>query len=264
VINVMRSEWIKLRRRGMLAAFTTATAVTMLGTVLTVVTAGQPDTRRGPGAASGVTLASLTSSRGLVNAVTNNSTLLGVIALAVFAASFAGEYSNGTLRNLLINEPRRILLVVGKFAAMSIATIAALVIATGCAVGAAVLAAAAKGIHTGAWWSTTGWVHTVSGTADLAIAIVAWGLLGAVLALAFRSPVAAVGIGIAYALPLENILGGVINGASRWLPGKLLAAIASGGNDTASFTAGLATITAYAILTAWVALVVFRQRDVAS
>jgi ABC-type transport system involved in multi-copper enzyme maturation permease subunit len=108
----MRSEWLKLRRKGMLGAFATATAVTILGTVLTVITAGRTNVRGGPGGGA-VTLASLTSASGLRSALTNNSTLLGVIALAVFAASFAGEYTNGTLRNLLLNEPRRVLLIAG-------------------------------------------------------------------------------------------------------------------------------------------------------
>jgi hypothetical protein len=134
--RVMRSEWLKLLRRGMLAAFATATAVTILGTVLTVMTAGQAKVRGGPGG-GGVTLEALTSANGLRNALT-------------------------------------------------------------------------------------------------------------------------------YALPLESIVGGVIGGASRWLPGKLLAAVASGGNDVAGFSAALLTLTVYAVIAVSVALVVFRRRDVAS
>jgi hypothetical protein len=127
-----------------------------------------------------------------------------------------------------------------------------------------VIAAGAKGVHTASWWSGAGWVHTLSGVSDLALAVVGWGLLGTLLALALRSPAAAIAVGVAYALPLESILGGVISGASRWLPGKLLSSVAAGGNDLASFSAALVTLTVYAVIAVSVALVVFRRRDVAS
>ena len=44
--------------------------------------------------------------------------LLGLVALCVFAAQTAQEYTYGTLRNLLVRQPRRLTLLFGKFVAM--------------------------------------------------------------------------------------------------------------------------------------------------
>jgi hypothetical protein len=46
--------------------------------------------------------------------------LLGIIALCVFAAQTAQEYTYGTLRNLLVRQPGRIRVLVGKLIAMKL------------------------------------------------------------------------------------------------------------------------------------------------
>ena len=51
------------------------------------------------------------------------------MALAVFASAFASEFSQGTLRNLLVREPRRPALLAGKYAAMASAATGAVVLA---------------------------------------------------------------------------------------------------------------------------------------
>jgi ABC-type transport system involved in multi-copper enzyme maturation permease subunit len=200
----------------------------------------------------------------LSTALASASTLLGVIALGVFAASFAGEYSNGTLRNLLVCEPRRARLLWGKFAGLASATVPAVGIAVVVSAGGAMVAAQAKGIDVGAWWTAAGVRHSAVTAAYLLLATLGWGLFGAVLALWFRSPVVAISVGVAYALPLEAILGGVASGAARWLPGKLLAAIAAGGNDTVGFTTALVTFAVYAAAASAAATTVFVRRDVAT
>jgi ABC-2 type transport system permease protein len=258
----MASEWLKLRRRGMLAALAATIGVAVLGTVIAIATAGQTGARGGAGSGTGITVATLRTASGLGQAIGSASTLLGVVALSVFAASFAGEYSNGTLRNLLVNEPRRVRLLAGKLSALWIATTAALALASAVCVAAAAITASRKGIDTSLWWTSSGFSHTAVAVANLAAATLGWGLLGAVLGIAFRSPAAAVGIGVAYALPLESILGAIANGAGRWLPGKLLAALASGGNSTASYAASAVTLALYATLAAVGTMMLFARRDV--
>jgi hypothetical protein len=86
--------------------------------------------------------------------------------------------------------------------------------------------------------------------------------LGAILAIVFRSPVVAVVVGVVYALPLESAIGAIGGSVSRWLPGRLLAALAAGGNSTASLTAASWTIAVYAMVAIGLAVILFTRRDV--
>ena len=45
---------------------------------------------------------------------------IGVLALCIFASNTAQEYVFGTLKNLLIRQPNRVKLMIGKFLALSI------------------------------------------------------------------------------------------------------------------------------------------------
>jgi ABC-type transport system involved in multi-copper enzyme maturation permease subunit len=265
--RVVASEWVKLRTKGMLAALGGVIAVAVLGTVITVLTVGSSTSTKasggGPGGVPGfISFAQITSSHGLADALGNAGTLLGVIVMGVVAASVAGEFSTGTLRNLLVREPRRARLLAGKLLGLASAIVLAVVVAFAIAILAGVLAAASKGLPIHAWASGSGVGATGGAVVELVGATLGWGVLGAVLAVVFRSPVVAVVVGVVYALPLESILGAISGSVSRWLPGKLLAAIAAGGNSTATLTAGSWTIVVYAAIAIGGTLLLFTRRDV--
>jgi ABC-2 type transport system permease protein len=265
--RVVASEWVKLRRKGMLAALGAVILVTILGTVITILTIGSVtnSTRSGGGPFGGKTSISFTqmaSSHGLADALGNAGTLLGVIIMGVIAASVAGEFSTGTLRNLLVREPRRAKLLLGKLLGLASAIALAVVVAAALAVVAAVIAAAGKGVPIHAWGSGSGIGAALGAVAELVVATLGWGVLGAILAIVFRSPVVAVVVGVVYALPLESIVGAIGNSVSRWLPGKLLAALAAGGNSTASLSAASWTVALYAIVAIGLAVTLFTRRDV--
>jgi ABC-type transport system involved in multi-copper enzyme maturation permease subunit len=265
--RAIASEWVKLRRKGMLAALGGVIAVAVLGTVVTVLTVGSGTSSKssggGPfGGKSSISFAQITSSHGLADALGNAGTLLGVIVMGIVAASVAGEFSTGTLRNLLVREPRRERFLAGKLLGLASAIALAVVVASAVAVLAGVLAASSKGLPVHAWGSGSGIGSTAGAIVELVGATLGWGVLGAVLAVVFRSPVIAVVVGVVYALPLESLLGAISSGVSRWLPGKLLAAIAAGGNSTAGLTAASWTIVIYAALAIGGTLLLFNRRDV--
>ncbi len=56
---------------------------------------------------------------GSVNGFASVGGFLGIIALCVFAAQTAQEYTYGTLRNLLIRQPGRMKILVGKLISMA-------------------------------------------------------------------------------------------------------------------------------------------------
>ena len=253
------SEWVKLRRRGMLAALATVVALTGLVTFLTISRAGL--TGRG-GDRAFLSLAAARGSGGLALVLGRASGLLGVVALTVFASTFATEFSQGTLRNLLVRQPRRLPLLAGKYLALATAAVGAVVLALLVNIPVGLAAASAKGIPTHAWFTGTGLAHLARTALNLCLAAVGWGTLGAMLGVLLRSPTSAIGVGVAYALPVEGILSSVVHGLGRWLPGQLLDALASGGNATAGYRAAAATLLVYGAIAATVAAAAFTRRDV--
>jgi ABC-2 type transport system permease protein len=125
-----------------------------------------------------------------------------------------------------------------------------------------VIAASMYAYATAAWFTAQGGASLVAAVGNLAVAAVGWSLFGTVLAVAFRAPAAAIGVGVAYALPVEAILERVADGTARWLPGELLTALAVGGNDTASYGAALTTLAAYIALAAGWAPWTFQRTDI--
>ena len=79
-----------------------------------------------------------------------------------------------------------------------------------------------------------------------------------------RSPVAAIGVGVAYALPVEAILSATIGGIDRFLPGQLLQIVAAGGDHSSSYSAAALTLVLYAVVAVIAAGVLFARRDVTS
>ena len=115
------SEWVKLRRRSMLVwglgGMVFFSAIATFFTFNRAVKTLQPGFH---GHGFRITVAQLSQPNGLVHGIVDVSTLFGVVALALFAGATATEYSQGTLRNLLVREPRRVRLLSGKFLALAL------------------------------------------------------------------------------------------------------------------------------------------------
>ena len=100
----------------------------VLTVVLTFTTASTTPVDQGPGG-EGLTLAQLAAADGLARTVASAAQFIGVVGLAVFAISIAGEYAQGTLRNLLVRQPGRVRLLAGKLLALASFTAIAVVLA---------------------------------------------------------------------------------------------------------------------------------------
>jgi ABC-2 type transport system permease protein len=264
MIRSFRSEWIKLRRPGMiLGGAGTIVGFAILTVVLTLTTASTTPTDQG-GPGGGLTLEQLAATDGLAAILATAATFIGVVALSVFAISIASEYSQGTLRNLLVRQPRRVRLLAGKLLALASFTTIAVLVAGVAAVTVALLVAPAQDISTSAWFSSAGWTALGAGLGNLLLATLGWGLLGTVLALVLRAPAAAVGVGLAYALPGELLVTAAWADGARWLPGQLLDTLAQGG--TAAVTYGWAglLLALYAVVAVVAATTLFTRRDVAT
>jgi len=262
VTGAFASEWIKLRRRAMLLwGVGGGMFFALLATVVTVERAVRTPTFSNEGHGFRITFAQLEAPDGLVHGVVDVSTLIGIVALCLFAGSFATEYSQGTMRNLLVREPRRVRLLSGKF--LALALFIGLAVAFEILVSSIVaeVLAPGRGISTGAWTSATGFRDLGQATLHVFLASIGYGVIGTGLGVLLRSPGVAIGFGVAFLLPVEAIVVGVIwSNGDRWLPGQLLFALAHGGTANASYGHALVTLAVYSVIITAGTLALFARR----
>ena len=229
------SEWVKMRRRRLwYGSYGAITGVVVLTTIVTIAGAlHHPDAR------GDLTLAQLAHASGLSQGLTQSGVLLGAVSFSIAAFQFGGEFAHGTLRNLLVRQPRRSVLMAGKCLAVLTFLIGAVVVATMVAICAAFVMAHLRGIPTSAWTSGTGMGDLGILLGDLAISACGFAIIGMIAGVLLRSSVIAIAAGLAVLLPVETILTDAIPGTARWLPAQLLEAIAQGGSTTAPFGAAL-------------------------
>ena len=179
----------------------------------------------GSGFAAGETpaqlLADLLPGRLVPNTLGGFPLFAGAIALILGALVAASEYGWGTLKTILVQRPRRPSLLAGKLLSMATA-ILALVVAV-FAVNAlwSWVIAATEGRPAG--WPSVLDLGRGIGAGWLILGM--WGLFGAFLGILFRSTSLAVGLGLVWALAVENLvrgfagLLGFLDAFQRGLPG---------------------------------------------
>ncbi len=263
MFRMFRSTWITLRRPRMLwgtYGIVAALSATITAVIFLSASSTPPTDTRGPDA--GVTLQSLALGSGFLKGLTSSVTLLGLISLCVAAAQVAAGYNNGTLRNLLIRQPKRLRQLAGQWAATVTFSLGAVAVAAVTAGAAGVVFAGTRGIDTTAWFTAATLGDSARSVGEVLIAVAGFATLGAVLGSVLRSPVAAISVGAAWVMAIETILTATISGADRWLPGQLLNAIAQGGTATITLATAAATAAAYLLVAGVVTGTLFQRRDV--
>jgi ABC-type transport system involved in multi-copper enzyme maturation permease subunit len=256
MIRAYKSEWLKLRRPGMiLGGLGAMVGFAILVTVLAVVSAGSV---RGD-----LAITRLSQPDGFAVIMQRASDFLGIVALGIVAIAVAQEYSHGTLRNLLVREPRRLRLLGGKLLATLTFLVVAVLLATAAALVVGLLIAPSKSIDTSGWLGS-GLRDTVGTTVDVLLATLGYGIFGAMLGLVLRSPAPAVVVGVAWMLPVESALTAAWSNVGHWLPGEQLTAISVHGNSISSFTFALALSAVFVAAAAITGGALFRRRDVST
>lgn len=252
--RAFRSEWLKLRRPTvLLGGLGAMVAFAILGTVLAIGRAGE--------GRNALTIARLSQPDGFAFMMARTGDFLGVIALGFTAIAVAQEYSHGTIRNLLVREPRRLRLLGGKMLAILSYVVVAVAVAVAVALVSAEIVAPLRGVDTGGWLNR-GLGDSLSVLGNLALAGAVWSVFGALLAISFRSPAPAVIAGVAWTLPVENLLAAAWSTLAHWLPGQQLAALAARGNDNSTYGWALMLTALFASAALTAAALQFRRRDV--
>lgn len=247
MIRAIRSEMMKLRRPRVLFGTTAVLwGFAVLVSVLSVATAED-------GAEIGATT-------GFGNA----SRLVGLVILVLFLTSVTSEYSFGTIRILLIRQPRRAIVLGGKLVALLAATAIGLLGALLLSVAAATITMLARGLEVNAWFGTNGIVDAGQAYLDAVVACATYGAFGLVFGVVLRSTVLAVGVLLGWFFMAENIAANTWPDSVHYFPGLLAGVVMSGGTTEVGYLPALAATLGYAVLAVLAAMIVFARRDTAT
>ena len=200
----------------------------------------------------------LTAADGAVGALSTATDMLGVVALALFALSVARDFEFGTIRNLLVGEPRRITLLAGKLLALATLVVVGIAVSAVAAAGLGLALAPGQGIPTDAWTLTA----ALSTMGSVGAAVLLYGLIGAAIAMVTRTSAISITAGVGYLLIGENLVSLIWDTAGEWLPAGILSAFAQGGTELVSLERAATLAVVYGFASLAVLFIVFARRDV--
>ena len=260
--RVVRSELIRLLRRR--TAWIAAGAAVAFAAVATLAVMSSA---RSTGVASrrgGTTLAAFNGSGGGTEAFAVGASFTGFLVFVTFIALIASEFSGGTFRSLVMREPSRTSVIVGKLAGVLIVVAGAVALAEACTFAMSFALAPSKDIVTSEWLSLSSLGDGIVDYLTVMAGVVGWAVFGTTLAVIFRSAPVALGVGFAWAGPFENIVVDSWQTGYRFFPGQVLASLIQGGSAELGLGRALLTASTYAAVAAIVTLLLVSRRDVTS
>ncbi|MGH3743855.1 MAG: ABC transporter permease [Mycobacteriales bacterium] len=262
VLRAYRAELLKLRRPATLVAVLLAAALSLLSTVLVFALAdpGRPGARSAPGFVT--TIGQLTEPGGLTQAFALGMSLIGLLVFVLSVVAVTSEYAQGTLRTVLLAQPRRAAWLGGKLVALCTVIAAALVLALAVGIVAALAMAQIRGVDTGQWASTAAVTDALGNLVNALVGAVLFTLAGTALGVLLRSTVLALAVGVAWTFPIEHIIQNAWPGATEVFPGLLFATVAVGGVPDAPYRDALLAAVGYGVVALVLAITSFVRRDV--
>ncbi len=267
-MNIFRAEWRKLLRPTLfLGSMGVVVAVTALivSLLFLLIDSEMGNADRGVR----ITRDVLALPTGISLGFSNSSGLLGLVALCVFAAQTAQEYTYGTLRSLLVREPRRIRLLLGKYMAMGLFAFITVLISAIVSVSLAFALSGTAQVSTDAWSTDVALTNLLETFLNVMISTFGYGTIGMILGLVLRSPISSISIGVGWLLVVESIVSIAWSPSGNWMPGILLSVVASGGSPTGitdipSYSDALLRVSLMISAAALATGILFKKRDVAS
>ena len=258
--RIIRAELLRLvRRRTLLIGVGAAVlfAVVAAFAVFSSATAsGTPSNPRG------TTVAALAGTGGGTEAFAVGASFLGFFVFVTFIALLAGEFSGGTLRALLLRDPHRVRVIVGKLVGILLVAGAIVALAELCTFATSLLVAPSKDVATSNWFSLASMGAGARDYMTVMAGVAGWAVFGTTLAVIFRSAPLALGVGFVWAGPFENIISRSWTTGYRVFPGQVLGALIEGGSAELAVGRAVVTALAYTAVAATVTVVLLTRRDV--
>jgi ABC-type transport system involved in multi-copper enzyme maturation permease subunit len=258
--RIIRAELSRLARPRTLVVAAAAALLFSVVATLTVLSSAQAT--GGPSRQGGTTLAALNGHGGATEAFAVGASFTGFLVFVTFIALIAGEFSGGTYRALLLRDPHRLRVVVGKLAGILLVAAGIVALAEVCTAAMSFLVAPAQDIRTSEWLSTASLADAGRDYATVLAGVTGWAIFGTTLAVVFRSVPLALGVGFAWAGPFENIVVDSWSTGFRVFPGQVLGSLIRGGTVELGMGRALATASLYTIVAAALSLWLVARRDV--
>ena len=258
--RIIHAELIRLLRRRTIVVSVAAAALFSVVATLTVFSSA----RDAAGAASrrgGTTLAALADGGG-TEAFAIGASFVGFLVFVLFIALMAGEFSGGTFRALLLRDPHRLRVIVGKVIGILLVAAAVVALAELLTFVLSLVVAPSNEVSTARWFTLDSAGAAGRDYATVMAGVTGWAVFGTTLAVIFRSVPLALGVGFAWAGPFENIVVDSWQAGFRYFPGQVLASLIQGGSAELGLERAVVTAVAYAAIAATVALVLVSRRDV--
>lgn len=246
-----RFELVKLGRPGVLVA---GGLVAFVGLLATVIAFATP--------AAGPALFRFAAAGGSTRGFATAGTFIGLLVFVLVVINITSEYGQGTLRNLLVHQPRRRALLAGKLLALLTVAAAALLVTLALSILAAFVAAEVRGVDTASWWSLTGLAKAGGTYLNALLSAALFSVAGTALAVVLRSGGLALAVGVAWLGPVEQLVKQSWAPASRVFPGLIFDTVSRGGLPHAPYWPALVSAAAYAAVALTVAFASFQRRDV--
>lgn len=260
MIRQIQAELLRFNnRRSLLTGLIVALLFAAIGTMGIFSSAkdvAAPDARRA------VTFGLLEAHGGGTESFTLAMSFLGPFVLVTFAALIAGEFSGGTFRALLLRNPRRRSLIAGKVLGIYVAAALLVLFTELLCFGISLALAPAYDVSTHAWFGASSFVDALSNYAKVMTTIGGYAVFGATLGIIFRSTPLAIGVGIIWTGPFENITVDSWNTGYRVFPGQVLSAITQGGTVDITLERALLTAAIYGVIASIIAFTLVSRRDV--
>jgi ABC-2 type transport system permease protein len=258
--RIIEAELGRLARRRTIVIAAAASLLFALVTTYTVFSSAQvssTNSRR-----SGATLSGLAGSGGGTEALAIGASFAGLLVLVTFIALIAAEFTGGTFRALLLRDPHRLRVIIGKLIGLLIFAAAVVALIEVLTFVAALILAPTQDISTAEWFSADSAVAAVQDYLTVFGGVAGWAVFGATLAVVFRSAPIALGVGFAWVGPFENIVVDSWNDGYRYFPGQVLASLIRGGTTDLGIERASLTAALYACVAAALMLVLVSRRDV--
>jgi ABC-type transport system involved in multi-copper enzyme maturation permease subunit len=258
--RIIHAELLRLvRRRTMVIA---AAGSLLFSAVATLTVFSSARTSGVASRRSGTTLSALAGHGGGTQAFAVGASFVGFFVFVTFIALLAGEFSGGTFRALLLRDPRRLRIIVGKLAGMLLVAAAMVAVVEACTFVLSLIVAPTKNISTANWFSLNSVGAALRDYATVLAGVAGWAVFGTTLAVIFRSTPLALGVGFAWAGPFENIIVDSWQAGYRYFPGQVLASLIRGGTVELGIGRAVLTAALYIGIAAAASLVLVSRRDV--
>jgi ABC-type transport system involved in multi-copper enzyme maturation permease subunit len=260
--RIIHAELLRLvRRRPMVVAAASAFVFSIIAT-LTVFSTARDVAGGAPSRRAGTTVAALAGTGGGTEAFAVGASFVGFLVFVTVIALIATEFSGGTFRALVLRDPHRLRVIVGKLVGILLVAAGVVALAEAFTFAMSLIVAPGHDVSTGPWFSIASLGAGLRDYVTVLGGVTGWAVFGTTLAVIFRSVPLALGVGFAWAGPFENIIVDSWQAGYRWFPGQVLASLIQGGTTELGIGRAVVTALVYTGVAAAASLVLVSRRDV--